>query len=186
MIPLRYLDDLARSWSIIFGKAIDFASLAEIDWRAAPRVINGRTDAVDAASPGTRRGLAAWGRLCELAKTPEGKRHAGVLLVAEAMCGAVMRASPARYIYLARLARGESIRDEAAAEVDADGLRAAARASGRRAGAKARSARASAVLRREIIERNRRDVLTGRALYKAAVTAWEAARAEHVDSNLAI
>jgi hypothetical protein len=96
---LSDLDELARQWPILFGKAVDPAEA--ICRRAALMDRSGRPDFIDDKSPEIQRALRALDRLYELHSNPSTQQAAEVLLYARVFCGREARLMGTVYLQIA-------------------------------------------------------------------------------------
>jgi hypothetical protein len=95
------LDQLARQWPILFGKALDLSNAIE----ATKVPYSGRPDFVDDKSPEIQQALRALDRLHQLHQNPNTRRAAEVLLYARVACGTEARTQGKAYLRIALIYR---------------------------------------------------------------------------------
>ena len=96
---LSDLDELARQWPILFGKAFD-PSVVSIG-QSSLQDRSGRPDFIDDKSPELQRALRALDRLYALHSEPYTRRAAEVLFYTRVVCGREARLLGTAYLKLA-------------------------------------------------------------------------------------
>lgn len=92
-VNLHDLDQLARFWPLLFGRALDPSQVLGVQGLIPVR--SGRSDATDAKSPEIQAAIRALDRLYELHQEESSRQAAEVLLYARVACGHEARQSGA-------------------------------------------------------------------------------------------